>query len=139
VNNRAAELPASLPFRPLEWSTVTMFVDPRGQTTATLYGNDIAMQAVQARGTSGSGIAPAYPAGAVLALVTWAQRDDPHWFGARIPDVPQSVEFVQVTAAGAATSYRSFAGSALVENHPAASMMTERTNLIVGLAPARLP
>jgi hypothetical protein len=141
VNNRAAELPASLPSQPLEWSAITMFVDPRDRTTATLYGNDAAMQAVRTRGTSGAapGVALAYPEGAVLALVTWAQRDDPHWFGARIPDVPQSVEFVQVTAAGTVNSYRSFAGSGLVENHPAASVMTQRSSFIVGLAPARLP
>ncbi len=140
VNNRAAELPVSLPFQPLEWSAITMFVDPRSHTTATLYGNDTAMQAVQAAGARGEapGVAPTYPAGAVLALVTWAQRDDPHWFGARIPDVPQSVEFVQVTA-DATASYRNFAGSGLVENHPTASVVTQQSSFIVGLAPARLP
>jgi hypothetical protein len=141
VNKRAAELPASLPFQLIEWSAITMFVDPRSHATATLYGNDAAMQAVQAAGAPGAapGVTPAYPAGAVLALVTWAQRDDPHWFGARIPDVPQSVEFVQMTAAGAAAGYRNFAGSGLVENHPTASVVTQRSSLIVGLAPARLP
>lgn len=145
VNKGAAALPASLPFQPLEWSAITMFVDPRSHTTATLYGNDAAMQAVQARGTSGAapgvapGVAPAYPAGAVLGLITWAQRDDPHWFGARIPDIPQAVEFVQVTAAGTVNSYRSFAGSGLVENHPTASVMAQRSSFIVGLTPAGLP
>jgi cytochrome P460/heme-binding protein len=141
LNNRAAELPGSLPFQPLESSAITMFVDPRSHATATLYGNDAAMQAVQAAGARGAapGVAPAYPAGAVLALVTWAQRDDPHWFGARIPDVPRSVEFVQVTAAGTGNSYRDFAGAGLVENHPTASVVTQRSSLIVGLAPARLP
>jgi hypothetical protein len=141
VNKRSAALPASLPFQLLEWSAITMFVDPRDHTTATLYGNDAAMQAVKARGPSGAapGIAPAYPAGAVLALVTWTQRDDPHWFGARIPDVPRSVEFVQVTAAGMGNSYRNFAGAGLVENPPTASAVTQRSSLIVGLAPAPLP
>jgi Cytochrome P460/Haem-binding domain len=145
VNNRAAALPGSLPFQPLEWSAITMYVDRKAHTTATLYGNDAAMQAVQAAGASGAApgvspvVSPAYPEGAVLALVTWAQRDDPHWFGARIPDVPQSVEFVQVTAAGTASSYRSFAGPGLAENHPTASMMAQRSSFIAGLAPARLP
>ena len=27
--------------------------------------------------------------GSVLALVTWVQREDPHWFGASIPDSPR--------------------------------------------------
>ena len=118
-----------------------MYVDPRTHTTTTLYGNDTAMQAVRSAGASGASpvVAPAYPAGAVLALVTWVQRDDPHWFGARIPDAPQSVEFVQVATTEAATSYRSFAGMGLVEDHPTASVMTQRSSFLLQLVPARLP
>jgi hypothetical protein len=74
----------------------------------------------------------------VLALVTWAQRDDPHWFGARIPGVPQSVEFVSV-AAGGQTSYRRFAGTGLIEDHSAVAAAAQRTSFAMGLAPARLP
>ena len=92
VVNNAAALPANLPYQPLGWGAITMYVDPKTRTMATLYGNDAAMRAALAR-------QPA-PPGAVLALVTWAQRDDPHWFGARIPGAPQSVEFVQVAACG---------------------------------------
>jgi hypothetical protein len=86
-------------------------------------------------GTTG----PAYPAGAVLALVTWIQRDDPHWFGARIPDSPQTVEFVQLAAPGGTSSYRRFAGPGLLEDSPSASTAAERTTFILGLPPARLP
>jgi hypothetical protein len=46
---------------------------------------------------------------------------------------------VQVTAAGTVNSYRSFGGSGLVENHPSASVMAQRSSFIVSLAPARLP
>ena len=136
-NNRAAALPASLPYDPLKWNAVTMYVDPKSKTTATLYGNDTAMQAVHARGTNGA--APAYPAGSVLALVTWAQREDPHWFGARIPDTPQSVEFIQVAASGQKNSYRQFALPGLSEIQPTASTAALRTNFVLGLAPSRLP
>jgi hypothetical protein len=144
VNNRAAALPATLPYQPLGWNAITMYIDPKTHTTATLYGNDSAIQAAQPREATG---APQYPAGAVLALVTWAQRDDPHWFGARIPDTPQSVEFVQVAAAGQTSSYLRFAGAALTEDRPSSSEAVERTsseaaertNLVLGLAPARLP
>jgi mono/diheme cytochrome c family protein len=136
VNNRAAALPPSLPFQPLGWSAITMYVDPRNHTTATLYGNDTAMGAVHAREAAG---APAYPAGAVLALVTWAQRDDPHWFGGRIPDVPLSVEFVKINSAGQTNNYRRFADTALVEKPLSPSMAAQRTSFVLGLAPARLP
>lgn len=32
--------------------------------------------------------------GSRLALVTWAQVEDPHWFGARIPGAFQSLELI---------------------------------------------
>ena len=45
----------------------------------------------------------------MLALVTWAQRDDPHWFGAKIPSTVQSVEFVTIQpAAGANPTYEHY-------------------------------
>jgi len=141
VNNHAANLPASLPYQPLEWGAITMYVDPGNRSMATLYGNDPAILAVRARtDASASGSrSPAYPAGAVLALVTWAQRDDPHWFGARIPDAPFSVEFVQVGGAGEASSYRRFAGIALTENPLPADAAAQRSGFVLGLAPASLP
>jgi hypothetical protein len=140
VNNRAAALPTSLPFQPLSWGAITMYVDPKSHTTATLYGNEAAMQAVHARGTSISqSQSPAYSAEAVLALVTWTQRDDPHWFGARIPDKLLAVEFVQVAAAGRASLYRRFAGPEFIEDLPAAGIVAQRTSFIQSLAPAELP
>jgi hypothetical protein len=92
--NVQAALPAGLPYPVLEWKAIATVVD-RGDgtgagTTATLFGNDAAVAAARA------GVA--YPAGAVLGLVTWQEREDPHWFGARIPGRPVSVEFVMVGA-----------------------------------------
>jgi mono/diheme cytochrome c family protein len=138
VNNQAAALPIGLPYQPLGWGAITMYVDPKTHTTATLYGNDAAARAVGAA-PRGEGNAPAYPTGAVLALVTWSQRDDPHWFGGRIPDAPESVEFVRIAAAGNINEYRRFAGQSLREEHPTASAVELRTSLAIGLNPARLP
>jgi len=135
LNTAAAALPASLPYQPLAWNAITMYVDPKTRTTATLYGNEAAMQAVPAH----TAAAPTYPAGAVLALVTWTQRDDPHWFGARIPASPQSVEFVQIAPAGQPSGYRRFPGPAFVEDIGAATAAAPRANFIAGLAPAWLP
>lgn len=52
VNNSAAELPPNLPHQPLGWSAITMYVDPKTHTTATLYGNQVAVQNLQARGAA---------------------------------------------------------------------------------------
>ena len=86
--NVQAALGAGLPHLVTEWKAITTVVDRGAGTTGTLFGNDAAVAA--ARG----GVA--YPAGAVLGLVTWQQREDPHWFGARIPGQVVSVEFVEV-------------------------------------------
>jgi mono/diheme cytochrome c family protein len=137
VNNRAATLPASLPYQPLGWHVITLFVDPAAHATAILFGNDAAIAAVHARTSAGG--APAYPSGAVVALVTWVQRDDPHWFGARIPDGPQSVEFLKVDAKQEANSYRRFSGGSLSEDPSAQAVAPSRTSFIVSLAPAPLP
>jgi hypothetical protein len=75
----------------------------------------------------------------VLALVTWAQRDDPHWFGGRIRDAPQSIEFVQIHSDKKADAYRVFERIALVEVPVDAKTAAQRTNFIMNLNPARLP
>jgi Haem-binding domain/Cytochrome P460 len=129
VNNAAAVANATnLPHQPLVWGAITMYVDPKNHTMATLYGDDAAMDAVEAHRS--------YPAGAVLALVTWTQRDDPHWFGARIPDRPLSVEFVET---GGQPHYRRFSGTALEEDEGATKIAAERASFMLGLPPAQLP
>ncbi len=86
--NVQAAVGAGLPYPVMEWKAITTVVDRGAGTTGTLFGNDAAVSAARA------GVA--YPAGAVLGLVTWQQREDPHWFGARIPGTVMSVEFVEV-------------------------------------------
>jgi hypothetical protein len=136
VNNHAASLPAGLPYQPLRWTPITMFVDRKSHTMSTLYGNDLAIKSVDARSAFPS--APQYKPGAVLALVTWVQRDDPHWFGARIPDVPSAVELVTV-GPELAPAYQSFAGPGLAETHPEAAAIAQRESFLLNLRPAPLP
>ena len=117
-----------------------MYVDPMTYAMATLYGNNTAMQAVHTRGAAGADAKGlSYPPGAVLALVTWAQRDDPHWFGARIPDIPECVEFVKIARKGEMNSYRRFAGTGFTEDHTNGGAAAHRIEFILNLAPARLP
>jgi Haem-binding domain/Cytochrome P460 len=137
VNNQAAALPASLPHQPLSWRAITMFVDPNSHTISALYGNDVAMQSVHARGAAAEG--SAYMPGSVLALVTWVERNDPHWFGARIPAVPTSVEFVQVAASEQMNQYRRFAGENMAETPLVTVETAKRLSFILNLAAARLP
>jgi hypothetical protein len=135
VNNHAAALPASLPYQPLGWTPITMYVDPKTHATATLFGNEAAAHSINSRSASP---AASYQPGSVLALVTWVQREDPHWFGARIPDAPQAVEFVTIPAAGQ-TTFRHFSGTQLAEDPSTALAGTQRSAFILGLPPASLP
>jgi hypothetical protein len=90
--NVDAALPAGLPVRPLEWRVITSSIDREHHTMATLFGNDVAVTNARSAG------AATYPAGSQLVLVTWVQKDDGHWFGARIPQRFVSMELVTVAA-----------------------------------------
>jgi hypothetical protein len=58
----------------------------------------------------------------VLALVTWHQQEDRHWFGGRIPGQVQAVEFVVPTLmqlTGQTTyGYESYEGTPLAKTLP---------------------
>jgi hypothetical protein len=115
INDQAA-LTGHLPYNPLAWKVITSSVNQRTATMSTLYGNDIAVQYARTNADR------AYPAGSVLALVTWAQRGDPHWFGAKIPSTVQSVEFVTIQdAAGASPTHERYQGSPLTRTAASAA------------------
>jgi hypothetical protein len=138
VNNGAAALPQNLPYHPFQWNVITMFVDPKTRTMATLFGNDAAMQALRNYGGD-VGKPPAYPAGSVLALLTWDQREDPHWFGGRIPDRPESVEFAEIDESSEVRAYRRYDGPLLKERAVPREEWARRPILLLNLVPARLP
>jgi hypothetical protein len=133
--NQQAALTGALPYNPLAWRIVTTWTNPSKATTSTLYGNDIAVD--HARSSSDH----TYPAGAVLALVTWSQRDDPHWFGARIPAAPQSVEFVTMSSTqGQSPTYQRFQGSPLAPVNTAdVSANTQRVEYVLSQRAAVMP
>src|ERR1700760_1713210 len=95
----SAAAASALPANPLKWRIITSFIDPQNSTMATLYGNDVAVRHARAN------VKHDYPPGSRIALVTWTRRDDPRYFGARIPDRLKSVEFVSVTEVPGDTEY----------------------------------
>lgn len=105
--NVPAAVPATAPLQVLEWKVITSSIDAPRQTMSILFGNDAAVASAR----SGA----EYPAGAVLALVTWTQKEDGHWFGARIPRDFRTMEIVRVSAEadGKTASYERFEGQAL--------------------------
>jgi hypothetical protein len=108
--NAEAALPSGLPVPALGWKVMSSSIDRQHGTMSTLTGNDIAVASARA------GMPGTYPPGSVLALTTWAQRDDPHWFGGKIPGPFLSLE--TVTVSGGAAAYARYDGNpaVLMEN-----------------------
>jgi hypothetical protein len=128
VFNQHARLNGPLPYPVLSWSALTTSVNRLQQTSSTLFGDTAAVAA--ARGGQAS-----YPQGAVVALVTWHETEDPHWFGARIPGEPAQVEVVEFTASG--PKYRLFTGSPLTEQ--TSPNGTDRIAAIAGMKAVIFP
>jgi hypothetical protein len=108
--NKGASPPGGLPFDPLQWRIITSSINRHDSTMSTLYGNDLAVNHARTLDQ------PAYPSGSVLSLVTWVQKDDERWYGARIPGSIQSIEFVQVELSQngqSANTYQDYEGAPL--------------------------
>jgi hypothetical protein len=116
VNENAslsATASSALPANPLKWQIITAAIDPATSTMSTLYGNDAAVRYARQNAKHD------YPADSQIALVTWTQRDDPRYFGAKIPDRLKSIEFVIVNATpGGALeyTYQKFEGTPLTKS-----------------------
>jgi hypothetical protein len=131
VLNVEARLPAGLPVPAMDWRVIASSVDRGHGTMAMLTGNDAA---VKSAGNS-------YADGSQLALVTWLQRDDPHWFGARIPGTFVGLETVTVTRAAdgkMAALYKRYAGDPLREVTDAANA-DARKAAILGMRASEMP
>jgi hypothetical protein len=108
--NHKASLRGDLPFNPLQWRVISSSVNARESSASILYGNDIAVRHARADPRR------PYPAGSVISLVTWAEEEDPHWFGAKTPGEVKSIEFVTAEESqglAPAYSYQLYEGSPL--------------------------
>jgi hypothetical protein len=128
VLNVAARLPAGMPVPAMDWRVISTSVDRSAQqgtgTMATLTGNDVAVKYAATE---------IYPVGSVLALTTWLEREDPHWFGARIPGSFVALETVTVErgAEGKATAvYRRYTGDPLRETTEAGSAEARKAAIL---------
>ena len=91
--DRGAEISGELPYNPLLWDVISSSLNAADHTVRTISGNENAVDYARHHASH------EYPAGSVLAMITWSQQEDPRWFGGRIPGSVQSVEFLEVQAA----------------------------------------
>ena len=132
--HKDASLVGDLPFNPLQWGVISSSISRKDGTMATLYGNDLAVRAARARIQAG------YPKGSALSLVTWCEQPDSHWFGARIPGLVKSVEFVMIDADSLQLpSYLEFKGSPLRKVASDAGAAESRVAYILGQRASAMP
>ena len=135
--NATAALPDGLPVPLAYWRVITTSYDHAHGTMSVLYGNDDAIDHAHTSPQT------PYPAGAEIALVTWDQQEDKHWFGGRIPGQAHSVEFVTFTTPAPGQSpaaYELWEGSPL-QKSPALDNITLQTRIdaITSLRAAVMP
>lgn len=87
--NENASLPENFDFNAMNLQVVTSSINHKKQTMMTLYGNASAIN--ELKGTP----AKNEDKERVLALITWSRKDDPYWYGAKIPDHLLSVEMIR--------------------------------------------
>lgn len=137
VYNVKASLPASFKFEEMGLKVITSSINRKDQTMSTCYGNVIAVNSAR------SGEHVNYPAGAIIALVTWKQQEDPNWFGGNIPGEIKSVEMIKKSNSEDSSgilNYQKFTGKTLQQALPAGiTDKNSRINYILGLRAAVMP
>jgi Haem-binding domain/Cytochrome P460 len=112
-------------------------IDRNKSTMSTLYGNDRAVHF--ARTSTGN----QYPFGSELTLVTWKQKEDDHWYGARIPGSIQKVEKIHISDSGKLGLYPVYEKKGGASAGPIANSGTmdakARMSYILNLRPSVMP
>jgi mono/diheme cytochrome c family protein len=89
---------------PVQLRMIRSAANQQNSSMSILFGNDPAVEFARTHTQQRD-----YPAGSKLALVIWGEREDPRWFGARIPAALKSLELVNVTPDG--VSYQLLEGA----------------------------
>lgn len=129
--NVKASLPADFNFTKQGFKVVSTLIDKKKATMATLYGNDLALNAAKA----GDQL---HTRGLVMALVTWDQQPNPYWYGNKIPGTLLSVEMVTADKTTGKISYALFEGKKLTFN-PNTAQPEKRISYILDLKPSIMP
>lgn len=119
----------------LKWKVLTSSINKKNATMSTLYGNDWAFN--YSKQNQGS----FYPVGARIALVTWLQQADKHWFGANIPGKIKTIEIIafENKAGKRVETYLKYEGQPLIPSKTDAAFNIKRINFILNQRIALIP
>jgi hypothetical protein len=122
--------PGSREFHPLDWRAITSRIDKSKGTMSILYGDTDAVVSVRKGSLSDL---------SVLALVTWTQKEDEHWYGANITSAVQSVEIMGFGLNGEGFVFSHYEGQPLQKKEVDAAYIKERIAYLTGLRASVMP
>ncbi|RQO40865.1 hypothetical protein DBR39_07990 [Chryseobacterium sp. KBW03] len=131
--NENASLPESFDFNAMNLKVVTSSINHKKQAMTTLYGNIPAID--ELKGNAGK----EEHTERILTLITWSQKEDPYWYGAKIPDHLLSVEVIksrQPFSDHSEISYQRYEGKDLKKVDASG---TERIHTILSMKPSIMP
>ncbi|MGH1516958.1 hypothetical protein [Chryseobacterium sp. JK1] len=131
--NENASLPEKFDFNAMNLKVVTSSINHKKQTMMTLYGNPSALN--ELKGNSGKDESKER----ILTLITWSQKGDPYWYGAKIPDHLLSVEVIKSEKPFAEKSeiqYQKYEGKDLKKVD---AESTDRVHTILSMKPSIMP
>lgn len=131
--NENASLPESFDFNAMNLKVVTSSINHKKQTMMTLYGTDSAIDDFR------NGTGKVESKERILALITWSQKEDPYWYGAKIPNNLLSVEIIksqQPFSENSGIVYQKYEGKELKKVNADG---TDRIRTILSMKPSIMP
>ncbi|QWT86577.1 MULTISPECIES: cytochrome P460 family protein [unclassified Chryseobacterium] len=131
--NQNASLPESFDFNAMNLRVVTSSINHKKQTMMTLYGTDSAIDDLK------ENAGKVNSKERILALVTWSQKDDPYWYGAKVPNNLLSVEVIKSKLPFSENSeilYQKYEGKELKKVN---ADVTNRVSTILSMKPSIMP
>lgn len=131
--NENASLPESFDFNAMNLKVVTSSINHKKQTMMTLYGTDSAIDDLK------DNPGKVNNKERILALVIWSQKDDPYWYGAKIPNNLLSVEVIKSKLPFSENSgilYQKYEGKELKK---VKADGTDRVSTILSMKPSIMP
>lgn len=131
--NVPASLPEDFQFEKMGLKTIGATINPEAGTNGILYGNNNALTSLKNPALSIKGEK-------ILTLVTWKQRDDPRWFGAKSPYDFLMIEVLKTNNSfneNQKITYELIKGKTFTTHHETDT--GKRIQLITAIRPAVMP
>ncbi|MBN9296004.1 MAG: hypothetical protein J0I41_03285 [Filimonas sp.] len=132
--NVQASFPVSFTFNQAELKAITSSINPNAGTTSTLYGNTAALQALKY-----DDVQPGEEK--KLVLITWTQKEDERWWGAKIPGTIKNAEVIQTSTSLSDLEHITYLryNGAQLQLSSDTSHREERLHSILAMKPSVMP